>query len=330
MTQQPRVSVLMPAYDRERYIGDAIASVLAQTFEDFELLVVDDGSTDRTAEIAAGTGDPRVRLLQNETNLGIPATRNRGIEAARGEFVAMLDSDDRAEPTRLAKQVRFLDRHPSHALVGTWFRYMDSEGKPGRMGKRPVHAKALRARLLFIGCYRNTTVMARRAVLEGYSFRDEFQVAEDLDLWTRISLDHDGANLPEVLVHYRRHEGGISRERKELGRRMKMKIAAHQLESLGVAHREVDLARHVDLRRPHRLERSRETFEWAAQWLEELRQANRRMRIYPEPHFGFAVAERWSELMKHLRRGEPDLGLGRNRLDRDARLARWAAKLGWF
>lgn len=330
MPEEPRVSVLMPAYNREHYIASAIESVLKQTFEDFELLVVDDGSRDRTADVARSTGDPRVRVLTNESNLGIPATRNRGIQAARGEFVAMLDSDDRAEPTRLEKQVRFLDRHPDHALVGSWFRYMDAEGKPGQIGRRPTHARALRARLLFIGCYRNTTVMVRRSILDRFQFRDEFEVAEDLDLWTRISLEHPGANLSEVLVHYRRHEGGISRERRETGRQMKMKIAASQLEALGVAYREVDLSRHVNLRRPHRLERSRETFDWAAQWLEELRQANRRKRVYPEPWFTLAIGERWAQLADYLRRGEPDLGLGRSRLDTDARLSRWASRLGWF
>ena len=105
------VSVVIPAYNRERYLADAVDSVLAQTFTDFELLIVDDGSRDRTVEIAKSYRDPRIRLVRHERNRGVAAARNTGVAEARGAYVAFLDSDDVAYPDRLARQVAFLDAH---------------------------------------------------------------------------------------------------------------------------------------------------------------------------------------------------------------------------
>jgi len=332
MSDAPRITVLMPAYNRERYIRAAIESVLAQTRGDFELLVVDDGSTDGTAAAVGSYRDPRIRLLRNPQNLGIPAARNRGISESRGEFIAMLDSDDVAHPRRLEKQAAFLERRPRHALVGSWFRYMDAEGRPQRLGRRPTGSRRLRARLLFIGCFLNTTVMVRRCALERFRYREEFPVCEDLDLWTRVSLEYEAANLPESLTRYRLHEGAITRQRQDLIRQMQMKIAAYQLEKLGVAHRSRDLALHVALRRPRNLEPTPEILEWAERWLQELRDANRRCRIYPEPQFALAVGERWDLLTRQATR----MGIsGRQRLHRSplasaARASRVALRMGLF
>ena len=105
MGELQKVTVFIPAYNREKYIGEAIESILAQSYTNFELLLIDDGSTDGTLDIMHSFSDSRLRIMRNETNLGIPRTRNKGIENARGEFIAMLDSDDRAFSTRLEKQL---------------------------------------------------------------------------------------------------------------------------------------------------------------------------------------------------------------------------------
>ena len=139
MTTPPKVTVVIPVYNREKYVCEAIESVLDQTFADFELLVIDDGSTDRSREAVQSYHDPRIRLMSNEKNEGIPKTRNKGIGLARGEYLAFLDSDDRAYPERLAKQVAFLDRHPDYAAVGAWIDWMDEEGRPlGRIKRKAV------------------------------------------------------------------------------------------------------------------------------------------------------------------------------------------------
>src|SRR4051812_9656174 len=117
MTDSPKVTALIPVYDREPYVGEAIESILAQTFTDFELLVIDDGSTDRSRDIVRSYRDSRVRLGCNANNEGIPKTRNKGLRLARGEYLAFLDSDDWACAERFARQVTFLDTHPDYAAV---------------------------------------------------------------------------------------------------------------------------------------------------------------------------------------------------------------------
>src|SRR5262245_27160007 len=129
MTDLPKVSVVMPVYNREKYVGKAIESVLTQTFTNFELLVIDDGSTDRSRAIVQSYVDARIRLFCNDANEGIPKTRNKAIALARGEYIAFVDSDDWVYPERLAKQVAFLDRHGDYVAVGTWTDWMDDTGR---------------------------------------------------------------------------------------------------------------------------------------------------------------------------------------------------------
>src|SRR5262249_35270201 len=139
MTTLPKVTVVIPVYNREKYVRDAIDSILVQTFPDFELLVIDDGSTDRSREVVQSYHDPRIHLVCNGTNLGVPKTRNLGIQLARGEYLAFLDSDDWAYPERLGKQVAFLDSHPDYAAVGAWIAWMDEEGRSlGRIRRKPI------------------------------------------------------------------------------------------------------------------------------------------------------------------------------------------------
>lgn len=121
MATTPRVTVFIPVHNRQHYITTAVDSILAQTFEDFELLIVDDGSTDATLDVLARYQDPRLRVESNPRNLGIPATRNRGLELARGEYIALLDSDDISWPNRLARQALYAGRWPEPAGVRCWW-----------------------------------------------------------------------------------------------------------------------------------------------------------------------------------------------------------------
>ena len=116
---RPRVTVLMAAYNGAKLIGESLDSLLAQGFADFEVVVVDDASTDATADVVGAYADPRIRLLRNPENLGVVGTRNRAYAAARGEYIAILDQDDLSRPGRLAAQVAHLDSHPASALVAT-------------------------------------------------------------------------------------------------------------------------------------------------------------------------------------------------------------------
>lgn len=295
----PRVSVVIPVYNREPYIGEAIASVLAQTFGDFELMVIDDGSTDRSRDVVRSFRDRRIRLLCHESNWGLPRTRNAGVDAARGDYLAFLDSDDIALPNRLAKQVAFLDDHPGHAAVGAWIDWMDNRGRPtGRVKRRPPQPDDVSALRLFRQGIENTASMARTAVLRQYRHDEHFEVSEDFDLWARVAADRPIANLADVLVLRRAHAQQISKGRDEQTRLYRQAIYARQLEALGIAFEEEDLKRHYLLRRMRKsgYTPDRAYVDWAEAWLRGLQTANARARRYPEPALSRLLGGFWGKV----------------------------------
>jgi glycosyltransferase involved in cell wall biosynthesis len=297
--KRPRVSVVIPVYNRESYVGEALASVLAQTFGDFELLVIDDGSTDRTRDVVCSFRDPRIRVLQHEGNRGIARARNTGVDAACGDYLAFLDSDDVALPQRLAAQVDFLDRHPDHAAVGAWIDWMDDRGRPtGRVKRRPPHAEDVSALRLFRQGIENTASMARTAVLRQHRHDERFEVSEDFDLWARIAAESRIANLPEVLVLRRAHVQQTSKGRDEQTRRYRQLIYARQLDALGITFEEEDLRRHHLLRRMRKsgFTPDRAYVDWADAWLRGLQTANARLQHYPEPALSRLLGGLWGKV----------------------------------
>jgi hypothetical protein len=209
--KEPRVSVLMSVYNEERYVGQAIDSILGQTFTDLELIVVDDGSTDASPAIFADYAlrDRRVVVLKNDTNHGLVPSLNRGLAAARGEYISRMDGDDVSLPERLARQVLYMDRHPEVGVLGANIAYIDAEGglldggRPKDAG--PLSAGVIRWMLLWRCAIYHPTVMIRHSVLKstGFTYDSQFRHAEDRDLWTRLASHTRIASLPEVLVHYR-------------------------------------------------------------------------------------------------------------------------------
>ncbi len=293
----PKVTVLIPFYNRAAYLRSAIDSVLAQTLADFELLAIDDGSTDDSATIVAGYRDPRIRLLRNPYNLGIPAIRNLGVEQARGAYLAFLDIDDYALPRRLARQVAFLDANPDYAAVGAWIEWIDDAGKrTGRIKRKPLSAEQIGAERLFRSGLENSTAMARTAILRQFDHHEDMTLGSDYDLWARIAVDHKLATLPEVLVYRREHHKRTSWGQVESAKaQRRFKIFAWQLDALGVAYSEADLKRHNLLRRMDKAACTpdAEFVAWAEHWLIGLQAANRTARLYPEPAFSNVLGEFW-------------------------------------
>jgi len=302
MTESPKVTTVIPVYNREKYVGEAIDSILAQTYPDFELLVIDDGSTDRSREVVRLYHDPRIRLVCNETNEGIPKTRNTGVRLARGEYLAFLDSDDWAYPERLAKQVAFLDSHPDYAAVGTWIEWMDEEGRYLRRAKRkPVLPDEIAAQRLFQQGIENSTSMARTVVLREYGHQEEYDISEDFDLWARIAAKHKLATLPKVLLRRRMHAGRITQEKAYRIKDTLLAIYASQLRALGVAFTDIDLERHFLLRSMRKLKFTPDLVyvEWAEAWLLRLQAVNQLARCYPEPAFSEVLGRLWLKVCWH-------------------------------
>lgn len=216
-----KVTVFIPVYNGAQFLAETIDSVLAQTYSDFELLVVDDCSTDRSVEIVRAYADPRIRLECNERNRGRPYTRNRGLELARGEYLAVLDADDVCEPERLAQSVAFLDANPDVAAVGSAATYMDEGGRPLFIERVPTDSEAIRARIFATNCFVHSSVTYRRALVLAIGGYDErLPVAQDYDLFLRLSVEHQLANLAEPLVRYRIHGGQVSQAKLATQRRL--------------------------------------------------------------------------------------------------------------
>lgn len=210
----PAVSVVLPVYNCPHYVSGAIESVLAQTFTDFELIVIDDGSRDETPTVLRRYADPRVRLVTQE-NRGLAATLNRGIELARGRYIARQDQDDISLPERFAKQFTYLEAHPYCALVGTWAEIWREGARTERAHRHPSDNSTLKFELLFNNPFVHSSVMIRKSALErvgAYSTDRNRQPPEDFELWSRIARKYEVANVPEVLHLYREVGGSMSRD----------------------------------------------------------------------------------------------------------------------
>lgn len=293
---RPKVTVFIPVYNRERYIGAALASILAQSLTDYEVLLIDDGSTDRSVEVMRAYRDPRIRIVCNGTNLGIPKTRNRGLQLARGEYIALLDSDDLAHPRRLEKQVAFLDRHPDYAEVGSWGRAVDAQGRVlPRVKRQPVHPEDVAVQLLFRCCLSNRSIMARTEILRAYGYREDYPRCQDYELHVRLAKRYKLGNLPEVLVFGRVHPQQVTAQTAALGDEKKREIMGTLLSELGVAFGESDLQAHLVLARMRKLGfvPDQTYVEWTEAWLRKLQEANRRTQRYAAPALARAVSEKW-------------------------------------
>lgn len=279
----PRVSVILTVYNRASMVRAAIDSLLAQTFTDFEIVVVDDGSTDDSVEVIKSIGDPRIRLIAHGQNRGTPTARNSGLEAAQGEYVAWLDSDDLARPRRFERQVAYLDAHPSIAMAGTLAGAIRSSGRRRWLPQsRPLSHDEIVSMLLFRTSMLQSAIMGRAEILKQYPYRLEFPVCQDLDMFIRLTREHRVANMPEVLVDRRFHAGQVVRQRAAKIIDRKRVLFGDLLERLGIEPTDEELDRHIRLGRINKTPVNREFLEWSRHWLGRIVEANRDRRIYED------------------------------------------------
>jgi glycosyltransferase involved in cell wall biosynthesis len=210
----PKVSVLMSVQDGERYLRAAIESILDQGFADFEFLILDDASSDTSRAIIASYADPRIRLIENERNLGLTRSLNRGIRLSQGDYIARMDADDLSLPDRLQRQVDFLDADPQCAVVASLSKKIDSSAAEVGIMSSPIEAEAISRQLRRGNCLTHGSVMMRRQPLESVGLYDETMThSQDYDLWLRLSEEHRICCIPEFLYAWRDHGDSITRAR---------------------------------------------------------------------------------------------------------------------
>lgn len=221
----PKVTVVIPAYNAMTYLPETLDSVLKQTFADFEVLIVNDGSSDRIIQWASEITDSRVKLI-SQSNQGLSAARNTGIVHAQGEYVAFLDADDLWEPTKLEKQVHCLDSKPEVGLVYTWTLLVDQQLRSTRTvtashTEGNVWEKLLLGDVIGSG----SSAMIRRICFETVGLFDtELSSIEDCDMWVRIAACYPLAVIKEVLVYYRQHFTNMSKDYNKMMQNSRLKI----------------------------------------------------------------------------------------------------------
>ena len=200
---QPKLTVLMPVYNCELYIKEAIDSILNQTYTNFELLIIDDASTDKTVELIKKCLDVRINLIQKPVNKGLTDSLNHGLKIAKGKYIARMDGDDISLPERFAKQIFFLEENQEVILCGSWFSIIGSD----RVVKVPEHHNEIKLAFLKGNCIAHPSVMMRKQALDAFQvvYDVSKEPAEDYDLWVRLLLKGKLHNLQEVLLDYRTH-----------------------------------------------------------------------------------------------------------------------------
>lgn len=202
----PPVTVLMSTLNQAQYLYAATASILNQTYEDFEFIIIDDGSTDETAAILDGFSDPRIVRVHNKQPSTLPVALNQGLALARGEFIARMDGDDIALPERLEQQIAFLEQNSQVGVVGTQVSIIDGKGRAAHHQELPQTHSMIVWRLFTGFALAHPSVMMRRALVEQLGgYNPEYVVSQDRELWMRAMWYTRFANLPTALMQYRTH-----------------------------------------------------------------------------------------------------------------------------
>jgi glycosyltransferase involved in cell wall biosynthesis len=222
----PRVTVLMSVHNGGPWLRAAVESVLVQTWRDFEFFILDDASTDDSAAQIEAFRDSRIRLIRLPENIGLTRCLNRGLREARGEFIARQDADDLSAPSRLEKQLGFLEAHSGVPLVGAQARLIDERGHSRGARDLPCEPVALRWLSLLDNPIIHTAAMFRTSVIrdELGGYDESFPCCQDYDLWARVLVRHPAANLTERLVSVREHGGSISATRQAEAREMVRRV----------------------------------------------------------------------------------------------------------
>ena len=206
------VSIVLPVYNAEKYVGAAVDSILRQSYEKFELIIVDDGSTDDSLSVVSSYADPRIKIFKNKKNLGIVNSLNIGISLSNGEYIARMDSDDIAFPERIAKQLEYIRNSHYDLVSARAITFGDSKNKIFPIKLSPLEAEF---GLLFVNLIVHPLIFARAEVLKNNSYSNGYEGAEDYHLWTcLISRGYKLSVQEDVLLHYRIHKSQISRTNK--------------------------------------------------------------------------------------------------------------------
>lgn len=295
--RKPKISVLMPVYNGERYLQEAIASILGQTFSDLEFIIVIDPSDDNSKNIIESYSDPRIILIQNEVKLGLAASLNQGLIIARGKYVARMDADDISLPHRLDKQFDFMEGNPRIGISGTSVKTIGNH--PGIVINHTPNPEMIRSFMLFQPHITHPTVIIRRSLIDQYQivYDPSFYKAEDYKLWSVYSRFILFSNLNEVLLLYRLHTENAQKLCFTEHQKFAGMVRLEELNHLGIDVTDQEFVLHQALS-ILRFEPGIRFAHECQQWLSKLKKANQKTRYYPEPAFGNCLQYLWAEVCR--------------------------------
>lgn len=243
------ITVLMPAYNAEKYIGEAIESILNQSFSDFELMIIDDGSSDSTMNIVDSFKDARIRVVTNEKNLGLIATLNKGLSLIKTEFVARMDADDISLPKRLETQLKFMRANPDVGVCGTWYDNILPDGSEKKGGRYlPSHNEILFKNLYQLHIIHGTTMMRMQVIRDNdLSFNPSFSHSEDYDFFARFAEVSKLHNIQESLYIIRHHEESVSKKFSDVQIGNSNRVKTRIFNQIGVSVVEHQLTSYLEL-----------------------------------------------------------------------------------
>ena len=289
----PLVSVLLPVYNTEKYISESIQSIINQTFKKFELLIIDDGSTDNSLKIINTFKDKRIRIIRNEKNLGLIKTLNKGIDLALGKYIARMDADDIAHPQRLEKQFHFLEKNPQYALVGTQANFIWEDKVFSKMFNIPTNDKVLKLYSFFSCPFIHPSVMVKTNIFKEFYYQEDFTTAEDYELWTRILRKYQGTNLSDVLLSYRLHHSNISNIQKCKQIESIRKIYQRNLEYIEMPYTNEDLEYYLIVSGSNIKRTSKQEMQNTGKWLIKMRHYLNQNKIYESSIIENVFSEVW-------------------------------------
>lgn len=303
----PLVTVLLPVYNGEHFLADAIKSVLFQTFNDLELLVIDDGSTDGSVAILESFADPRIRIIKNEKRQKLARALNRGMDNARGTYIARMDADDVCMPKRLETQVKFMESHPEIGMSGSWIRTIGDHPSSGTVFKFPLTPEEIKASLLFDNPFAHSSMILRKSFFNKHDlhFDGSYYPSEDYELWARALEYFPSANIGQVFLQYRLHANSMTLSGQPEMDAHAVRIVKPIFYRLGLSPSDEDLVFHRYIS-TNRItpDWTNESVEHAELWLLKLVEANRVSGRYDQEAFAEAVEKVWFSVAYH------SLGLG--------------------
>ena len=290
----PKITVFMAAYNESNHIKRSIESILDQTFTDFELIVLNDGSTDDTVSVVKTFKDERIVLAHNEGNKGLVFTRNRLLELAKGEYIAILDSDDIAYKDRLKLLYDFLKNQPDVALCGGHANIIDENStKTGQRLNVPVD-NDVDLFMLFGNPFVNSTTMFKREVFNDLNGYRDYAPAEDFDLFSRISENHKIANIDHVLVEYRIHSNNTSFLNSEVLFQQEQRILRNLLNKIGIEANSDLLSIHMEL---FKGSLNAAHLNRYLAFFNELKLANKKSNRYDQSRLEKYLFKKWLEIL---------------------------------